>query len=80
MSRRGNSRDNGACETLFSSFKNECFFLYKRNSLNFSNIMNIVSNYVDFYNFVRPRVKKRKTPFVFQMEFQNKNVSFFCQF
>lgn len=71
MSRRGNSPDNGACETWFSSFKNECFFLYKRNSLNFSNIMNIVSNYVDFYNFVRPRVKQRKTPFEQRMEFQN---------
>ncbi|WP_156768779.1 MULTISPECIES: hypothetical protein [unclassified Spiroplasma] len=63
MSRRGNSPDNGACEIWFSSFKNECFFLCKRNSLNFSNIMNIVSNYVDFYNFVRSIVKQRKTPF-----------------
>ncbi|UZQ29968.1 MAG: IS3 family transposase [Spiroplasma phoeniceum] len=46
ISRRGNSPDNDTCETWFSSFKNESFLLYKRNSLNFSNIMNIVSNYV----------------------------------
>ncbi|WP_158500611.1 hypothetical protein [Spiroplasma litorale] len=29
MSRRGNSLDNGACETFFGTFKNECIYTYK---------------------------------------------------
>ncbi|WP_368487210.1 IS3 family transposase [Spiroplasma sp. DGKH1] len=80
MSRRGNSPDNGACESWFNSFKNECLILYKRRNLNFNNVFDIISNYIDFYNFIRPRTKQRKTPFEERMEFQNKNVSFSCQF
>lgn len=77
MSRRGNSPDNGTCETWFSSFKKECIYLYQRNELNLSNIYEIVSNYIEFYNFVRPRISQRKTPFEQRMEFFNKKISFF---
>ncbi|WP_253301373.1 hypothetical protein [Spiroplasma endosymbiont of Phyllotreta cruciferae] len=76
MSRRGNSPDNEACETWFSSFKKECIYLYQRNELNLNNIYEIVSNYIEFYNFVRPIISQRKTPFEQRMEFFNKKIFF----
>ncbi len=71
---------NGECETWFSSFKKECIYLYQRNELNLNNIYEIVSNYIDFYNFVRPRISQRKTPFEQRMEFFNKKIFFSVNF
>lgn len=57
MSRRGNSIDNAACETWFSRFKNEVIYHIPRSKLKPSDVKNIVVNYIEFYNFVRP-IKK----------------------
>ncbi|WP_281349621.1 IS3 family transposase [Spiroplasma tabanidicola] len=68
MSRRGNSPDNGAFESFFGTIKNECIYTYKIKELNFSNIYTIISDYIDFYNYVRPMLKHKKTPYEFRME------------
>ncbi|WP_425505171.1 IS3 family transposase [Spiroplasma tabanidicola] len=36
--------------------------------MNFSNIYTIISDYIDFYNYVRPMLKHKKTPYEFRME------------
>lgn len=69
MSRRGNSPDNGACETWFSSFKQECIYIYNVMKLNDNNLYSIISNYVRFYNYIRPILKNQKTPFQMRREF-----------
>ncbi|ASP28398.1 hypothetical protein SCORR_v1c06260 [Spiroplasma corruscae] len=61
MSRRGNSHDNGTCESFFVTLKNECIYNYKVNELNYSNIYNIISDYIEFYNYVRPSLKYKNS-------------------
>ncbi|AKX34303.1 transposase [Spiroplasma litorale] len=46
MSRRGNSPDNGACESFFGTFKNKCIYTYKVKELHHSNIYKIISDYI----------------------------------
>ncbi|WP_156007206.1 integrase core domain-containing protein [Spiroplasma tabanidicola] len=60
MSRRDNSHNNGACESFFGTIKNECIYTYKTKELNYSNIYTIISDYIDFYNYVRPNLKHKK--------------------
>lgn len=60
MSRRGNSVDNGACETWFSSFKQESIYSIPRKQINEQNISKIVDDYIEFYNFIRPMKKLKK--------------------
>lgn len=60
MSRKGNSVDNGACETWFSSFKQESIYCLPRKLLNKENIYKIIDDYIEFYNFVRPMKKLKK--------------------
>lgn len=50
MSRKGNSVDNGACETWFSSFKQEAIYCLPRKLLNQENIYKIVDDYIEFYS------------------------------
>ncbi|QGS51442.1 IS3 family transposase [Spiroplasma tabanidicola] len=68
MSRRGNSPNNGAYESFFWTLKNECIYTYKVSELNYSNIYNVISDYIEFYNYVRPSLKYKKTPYEFRME------------
>ncbi|WP_166508654.1 IS3 family transposase [Spiroplasma chinense] len=68
MSKRGNSPDNWSCESFFSSIKNECIYTYKVSQLNFSNIYKIIFDYIEFYNYVRTRLKDKKTPYEIRME------------
>ncbi|WP_327196261.1 integrase core domain-containing protein [Spiroplasma litorale] len=68
MSRRGNPPDNGACESFFGTFKNECIYTYKVKELHHSNIYKIISDYIEFYNYVRPSLKHKKTPYEIRME------------
>ncbi|WP_100670383.1 IS3 family transposase [Mesoplasma coleopterae] len=63
MSRRGNSPDNGACESWFGTLKNECIYTYKIAQLSDRNIYKIINNYIDFYNYIRPIRNQIKTPF-----------------
>lgn len=54
MSRRGNSPDNGACETFFSSLKCEKVYLKAKSKWSVSDMWNSVDEYISFYNYVRP--------------------------
>jgi len=60
MSRKGNCVDNGACETWFSSFKQEAIYSIPPKLLNEKNIYSIIDNDVEFYNFIRPMKKLKK--------------------
>ncbi len=62
MSRRGNSPDNGACESWFGTFKNEVIYNINKNSLDFYELMRITNEYINFYNFIRPFRGQKRSP------------------
>ncbi|WP_083433394.1 hypothetical protein [Spiroplasma litorale] len=43
-------------------------YTYKVKELHHSNIYKIISDYIEFYNYVRPSLKHKKTPYEIRME------------
>ena len=57
MSRKGNCWDNAVIESFFGHFKCECIKLRKRAMKSFQDVEEIVAEYIDYYNNVRPQSK-----------------------
>ncbi|WP_027121163.1 integrase core domain-containing protein, partial [Mycoplasma leonicaptivi] len=53
MGRVGNSLDNREAEYFFSNIKSEMLNKINISKLNFSELLNLIKNYVDWYNFER---------------------------
>lgn len=62
MSRRGNSIDNAACETFFSSLKNEIVYTKSRNKWKKYELYKAVNDYINFYNNFRPLQRNKNMP------------------
>ena len=50
MSRKGNCHDNAAMESFFSSLKTEAFYSQGLKNLSSKMVIEIVSQYIDYYN------------------------------
>ena len=55
MSRKGNCWDNAIIENFFSHFKCECYRIRKKAMKTFDDVSEIVTEYMDYYNTVRPQ-------------------------
>ena len=55
MSRRGNCYDNAMAENFFSHFKSESYKTCKQAMRKFSDVKEIVTEYIHFYNHERPQ-------------------------
>lgn len=60
MSRRGNCWDNAKVESFFGHFKCECVKLRKRALKTYEDVVNVVDEYMEFYNHHRPQLKLNK--------------------
>jgi transposase InsO family protein len=56
MSKKGCSPDNSACEGVFGRLKNEMFYNTDWTGVNLSDFMDILNNYLVWYN--ETRIKK----------------------
>ena len=61
MSRRGNPYDNAPAENFFSILKTECIGRQKIQS--FEQAVQMIDDYIHFYNYERFQLKYRLTPF-----------------
>lgn len=61
MSRRGNCYDNAMAENFFSILKTECIYRHKLKS--FGQAIELIDEYIDFYNNERIQMKTGLTPF-----------------
>ncbi len=61
MSRRGNCWDNAPMESFFGHLKEEA--LRQFNVLSFDKTMELIDQYVHFYNYERIQLKTRQTPY-----------------
>ena len=61
MSRRGNPYDNAPAENFFSILKTECIGRQKIQS--FEQAVQMIDDYIHFYNYERIQLKYRLTPF-----------------
>jgi len=59
MSRRGNCYDNAMAENFFSILKTEC--IYRHNLASFDEAMQLIGEYIDFYNNERIQTKTSLT-------------------
>lgn len=50
MSRIGNSLDNREIEYFFSNIKSECLNLFEIKKINFEELKNTISDYINWYN------------------------------
>ena len=69
MSRKGCSPDNSACEGFFGRLKNEIFYKRERKDVTLDEFINIVNNYIKWYN--ETRIKKSlgyKSPIEYRKE------------
>ena len=57
MSRKGNCHDNAAKESFFSSLKTESFYSQGLKNLSSKMLIEIVSQYIDYYNKERIQSK-----------------------
>ena len=57
MSRKGNCHDNAAMESFFSSLKTESFYSQGLKNLSSKMLIEIVSQYIDYYNKERIQAK-----------------------
>ena len=57
MSRKGNCHDNAAMESFFSSLKTEAFYSQGLKNLSSKMVIEIVSQYIDYYNKERIQSK-----------------------
>ena len=57
MSRKGNCHDNAAMESFFSSLKTEAFYSQGLKNLSSKMVIEIVSQYIDYYNKERIQAK-----------------------
>ena len=57
MSRKGNCHDNAAMESFFSSLKTEAFYSQGLTNLSSKMVIEIVSQYIDYYNKERIQAK-----------------------
>ena len=62
MSRKGNCHDNAAKESFFSSLKTEAFYSQGLNNLSSKMVIEIVSQYIDYYNKERIQSKLNYLP------------------
>ncbi|WP_169313129.1 IS3 family transposase [Acetonema longum] len=60
MSRRGNCYDNAMAENFFSILKSEC--IYRQKSLSFQHAVNLIDDYIWFYNNERIQISTKLTP------------------
>ncbi|WP_100679269.1 IS3 family transposase [Mesoplasma tabanidae] len=60
LSNPGLSLDNAACETFFSQLKTEEPEVLKQKD--FNRIKEIIQNYINYYNFIRIRIKSKNPP------------------
>ena len=61
MSRKGNCWDNAPMENFFGHLKEEALRQYKL--LSFENTMELIDQYIYFYNYERIQLKTRQTPY-----------------
>ena len=57
MFRKDNCHDNSAMESFFSSLKTEAFYSQGLNNLSSKRVIEIVSQYIDYYNKERIQSK-----------------------
>lgn len=57
MSRRGNCFDNAVAENFFSHFKCECIRLRKKAIRRFEDAVEVVDEYINYYNTKRPQTR-----------------------
>ena len=57
MSRKGNCHDNAAMESFFSSLKTKAFYSQGLKNLSSKMVIEIVSQYIDYYNKERIQAK-----------------------
>ena len=62
MSRKGNCHDNAAMESFFSSLKTEAFYSQGLKNLSSKMLIEIVSQYIDYYNKERIQSKLNYLP------------------
>ena len=55
MSRKGNCWDNALVEAFFSHFKTECIRIRKRALRSFMDVVEVVEEYIQYYNHERPQ-------------------------
>ncbi|PPE04312.1 transposase [Williamsoniiplasma lucivorax] len=72
MSRKGNSPDNGACETFFASLKTEVIYIKPRSKWTKKSMIEAVIDYIEFYNYFRPQ---KRLNWESPQDFLNKNKS-----
>ena len=61
MSRRGTPLDNAPVESFFSTLKAEC--IYRQKIQTFEQAGELISEYIQFYNYQRIQLKSKLTPF-----------------
>ncbi|WP_303978660.1 IS3 family transposase [Streptococcus danieliae] len=57
MSRKGNSTDNGMMESFFGVLKTEMFYGYESSFKSIDELIQAISDYIDYYNNKRIKVK-----------------------
>lgn len=62
VSHRGNSLDNRPIEYFFSNLKSECLKLSNYKKMSLIEIKQLVSKYINFYNYKRMSLKTKMTP------------------
>ncbi len=70
MSRKGNCWDNAMMENFFSHLKCECVRRVKRSFRSFLDVVEVVKEYIRFYNEERPQLRLRGlSPAAFRQQF-----------
>jgi putative transposase len=70
MSRKGNCWDNAMMENFFSHLKCECVRRVKRSFRSFLDVLEVVKEYIRFYNEERPQLRLRGlSPVEFRQQF-----------
>lgn len=72
MSRKGNCWDNAVIENFFGHFKCECIKIRKRSLRSFANVVEVVEDYMRFYNTERLQKKLGEmSPLAYREHFSN---------
>lgn len=70
MSRPGNCWDNAVIENFFGHFKAECVKLRKKTFNTFSNVFNVVTDYINFYNNDRIQLSLKTSSIKYKTQLQ----------